>query len=156
MGSKVMELILWRHAEAEDGVPDIGRALTPKGHKQAAKMAEFLLPRLPEGARIVVSPAKRTQQTASALGKSFHTVDAIAPGASPHDLIKAAGWPEGTGCVLLVGHQPSLGAVAAMLLAGQEQYWSVKKGAVWWLSRRERDNETVLRLVIAPEHFLSA
>ena len=149
-----MELILWRHAEAEDGTPDIGRALTAKGHKQAAKMAEFLLPRLPEDTRIIVSPAKRTQQTASALGKSFHTIDAIAPGASPHDLIKAAGWPN-QGCVLLVGHQPALGAVAALLLAEQERYWSVKKGAVWWLSRRERDGdrEAVLRLVIAPEHL---
>jgi hypothetical protein len=29
----------------------------------------------------------------------------------------------------------------------------MKKGAIWWLSRRDRDNETVLRLVIAPEHL---
>lgn len=150
-----MELILWRHAEAEDGMSDIGRALTPKGHKQAAKMAEFLLPRLPEGTRLIVSPAQRAQQTASALGKPFHTVDAIAPGATPHALIKAAGWPAGKGCVLLVGHQPALGAVAALLLAQQEQDWSMKKGAVWWLSHRERcgDAETALRLVIAPEHL---
>lgn len=150
-----MELILWRHAEAEDSTPDLERALTANGRKQAAKMAAFLLPRLPEHTRIIVSPAQRTQQTASALGKPFHTDPAIAPGASPHDLIKASGWPEVKGCVLLVGHQPALGAVAAMLLAEQEQYWSVKKGAVWWLCRRDRsgDTETVLRLVIAPEHL---
>ncbi len=149
-----MELILWRHAEAEDGTPDLGRALTAKGHKQAAKMAEFLLPRLPEETRIIVSPAKRTQQTASALGKAFHTDPAIAPGASAHDLIKAAGWPDQS-CVLLVGHQPCLGGVAALLLAEQEQYWSVKKGAVWWLSSRERDGdaETILKLVIAPDQL---
>ena len=55
-----MELILWRHAEAEDGAPDIARELTAKGHKQATKMAEFLRPRLPENTRILVSPARRT------------------------------------------------------------------------------------------------
>jgi phosphohistidine phosphatase, SixA len=44
-----MELILWRHAEAEDGSPDLERELTGKGHKQAEKMAAFLRPRLPGG-----------------------------------------------------------------------------------------------------------
>ena len=37
-----MDLILWRHAEAEAGEPDDGRALTSKGHKQAEKMAAWL------------------------------------------------------------------------------------------------------------------
>ena len=32
-----MELILWRHAEAEEGYPDLERALTEKGHEQAKK-----------------------------------------------------------------------------------------------------------------------
>ena len=68
-----MELILWRHAEAEDGAPDIARELTAKGHKQATKMAEFLRPRLPENTRILVSPARRTQQTVHALTKHFET-----------------------------------------------------------------------------------
>ena len=36
-----MELILWRHAEAEDGYPDLERALTEKGHEQAKKMADL-------------------------------------------------------------------------------------------------------------------
>jgi phosphohistidine phosphatase len=37
-----MELILWRHAEAEDGIPDMARELTSKGKKQAKHMAAWL------------------------------------------------------------------------------------------------------------------
>lgn len=148
-----MELILWRHAEAEDGMPDSARALTAKGEKQAAKMAGFLHPRLPPDTRMLVSPAKRTQQTAQALNKHFITETSIAPGASPQAILQAADWPQGEGCVLIVGHQPALGEAAALLLAGTAQSWSIKKGAVWWFSRRERagDDETTLRLVITPD-----
>lgn len=150
-----MELILWRHAEAEDGLPDISRALTAKGKKQADKISTFLRTRLPHNTRILVSPAKRAQQTAQALTNNFITEPGIAPGSSPQALLKAAGWPEGEGCTLIVGHQPALGEVAALLMTGKPEYWSVKKGAVWWLSPHERveDNQTTLRLIIAPEHL---
>ena len=37
-----MNLILWRHAEAEDGADDLQRALTGKGRRQAARMAQWL------------------------------------------------------------------------------------------------------------------
>ena len=150
-----MELILWRHAEAEDGMPDDARPLTEKGEKQAEKMAAFLRTRLPHDTRILVSPAKRTQQTAHALTKHFITDPDVAPGASPETIMKAAGWPDGDGSVLVVGHQPALGEVAALLMTGHAGYWSIKKGAVWWLSRRthEGDYQTSLRLVITPDHL---
>ena len=148
-----MELILWRHADAEEGLDDMARRLTAKGEKQADKMADFLRSRLPQGTRILVSPAKRTQQTAQALSKNFTTEPAIAPGASAQAILDAANWVDGNGCILIVGHQPTLGEVAALLMTGKREYWSVKKGAVWWLSRREREAnaETVLRLVMAPD-----
>jgi phosphohistidine phosphatase len=151
-----MELLLWRHAEAEDGIPDMARALTGKGAKQAEKMAGFLRQQLPENTRILVSPARRTQQTAQALTKHFTTEPAIAPGAAPQTLLKAAGWPDAEGCVLLVGHQPTLGEAAALIMTGETAYWSIKKGAVWWFSRRVRageGGETTLRLVITPDHL---
>lgn len=148
-----MELILWRHAEAEDGIVDLSRRLTLKGEKQAAKIAAFLNTRLPDDTRILVSPAKRTQQTAQALAKNFTTEPAIAPGAMPQALLEAANWPDGKGCVLLVGHQPTLGQAAALLMTGKPECWNIKKGAVWWFNRRERGgySETTLRLVIAPD-----
>jgi phosphohistidine phosphatase len=150
-----MELILWRHAEAVDGVPDHSRGLTAKGRQQAKRMANFLTARLPSGTRILVSPALRAQQTASALTTKFITEPAIGVGATPQALLAAAGWPHGNGATLLVGHQPGLGEAAAQIMTGSADYWSVKKGAVWWFSRRERegDYQTVLRLVISPEHL---
>lgn len=148
-----MDLILWRHAEAEDGLPDQSRKLTAKGEKQADLMAAWLRERLPKETRIIASPAKRTQQTALALSGKFETVKEIAVGASVPVLLAAAGWPDAKGAVLVVGHQPTLGQVAALLLGGEEAAWSIKKGAVWWLTSRVRQDETqvVLRAVMAPD-----
>src|SRR5262245_48219615 len=66
-----VDLILWRHAEAEEGTPDEQRKLTGKGHKQAAKMAAWLSERLARHVTILVSPATRTQQTAKAYSGKF-------------------------------------------------------------------------------------
>lgn len=148
-----MDLILWRHAEAEPGEPDDSRALTPKGIKQAQRMAAWLERHLPERCRILVSPATRAQQTARALGRRFRTVDAIAPGASARALLDATRWPDARDPVLVVGHQPTLGEAAALLLSGEEQPWSMRKGAIWWLSNRQRGaaDSIILRVAIAPE-----
>jgi phosphohistidine phosphatase len=148
-----MELILWRHAEAEDGVPDAGRALTRKGRKQAAALAVWLKEHLPRQARILVSPATRAQQTAAALELPFVTTREIGVGATVGELLRAAGWPDAGGAAVVVGHQPTLGRVAAVLLAGAEADWSIKKGAVWWFTHRVRDGDgqVVLRAVIGPD-----
>lgn len=150
-----MDLILWRHAEAvEQGEPDdLSRPLTAKGERQAARMADWLNQRLAASTRIVVSPALRCQQTAKTLGRSYKTVDAIAPGAPPDAVLRAARWPESGEPVLVVGHQPTLGMVAAHLLAELPQPWSVKKGAVWWLRNRDREGlaQVVLQVMMAPD-----
>jgi phosphohistidine phosphatase len=148
-----MDLILWRHAEAEPGEPDMGRRLTAKGIKQAERIAAWLDARLPDTTRILVSPADRAQQTALALKRKFRTVDALAPGASAEALLRAAGWPDAREPVLVVGHQPTLGEAAASVLAGEERPWSVRKAAVWWLSNRVRDGapSVVLKVVIGPD-----
>lgn len=148
-----MELLLWRHAEAEDGEDDLRRRLTERGHKQAKTMARWLREHQPKDLRIIVSPAVRTQQTAEALGLPFETHRKIGPGACVSELIAASGWPHASGAVLIVGHQPSLGHLASLLLAGQEAEWSIKKGALWWLSNRVRRSETqtILRAMIPVE-----
>jgi phosphohistidine phosphatase len=148
-----MDLILWRHAEAEPGEPDQGRRLTAKGLKQAERMGEWLDRHLPDTTRILVSPADRAQQTVLALKRKFRTVDEIAPGASAAAVLAASNWPDAREAVLVVGHQPTLGAVASFLLSGEEASWSVKKGAVWWLTNRDRGGASavVLRVVIAPD-----
>lgn len=148
-----MDLILWRHAEAADGAPDDERELTAKGVRQAEKIAAFLRQHLPEHTRILVSPSMRTQQTVSALTSRFTLAPAIAPGASAQAVLQAARWPDGGGTVLVVGHQPTLGEVASLLLGCNDSSLSIKKGALWWFSRREREGpaQTTLRLVIAPD-----
>ncbi len=152
-----MELILWRHAEAEVGEPDLARRLTTKGEKQARRIAEWLHSRLPDSARILVSPAARAQQTARALAemskRKLKTVEKLAPGAAVDDVLGAANWPDGSSTVVIVGHQPALGRVASRLLAGREQDWAIRKGGLWWISSRERDGaeQVVLRAVISPD-----
>lgn len=148
-----MELILWRHAEAADGVADMARPLTARGQAQAQCIAGWLSPRLPADLRILVSPARRAQETARALRLPFETIDQIAPSADAAALVKAAGWPDAARPTLLVGHQPTLGEVAALLLHGREMSWRIGKGSVWWLRSRQRSNrvEAVLMLAIEPE-----
>lgn len=148
-----MDLILWRHAEAEDGMPDLERALTAKGRKQAAAMADWLDRRLPDNARILVSPAVRAQQTAAALPRRGKTLVALAPGADAASVLAAAGWPDGKETVLVVGHQPTLGEVAALLLCGQEQDFAIKKGGIVWLTgrRREAGPQVVLKAALTAD-----
>jgi len=148
-----VDLILWRHAEAEDGFPDLARALTHKGIRQAQKTAEFLQARLPCDVRVLVSPATRTRQTAEALTSDYTLAPSIAPGASAAAVLQAVRWPDAEGSVLVVGHQPTLGAVAARLLGLPDSSLSVRKSAVWWFSGRERDGvfTVSLKLVMPPE-----
>ena len=148
-----MDLILWRHAEAEESTPDLARKLTVRGKKDAARMAEWLRERLPRDVTVLASPAERTQQTAAALAMPFKTVQGLAPGASVSEILNAAGWPEGSGAVIVVGHQPGLGQAAAFLLSGAEEDCTIKKGAVWWFTGRVRndDQQIVVTAVMAPD-----
>src|SRR4051794_35866351 len=122
-----MDLILFRHCEAEPGEPDLRRRLTPKGHKQAERMASRIERHLPDTSRILVSPTERTQQTAQALNRKFRIVPDLAPGAGVMAVLRAANWPDSREPVLIVGHQPALGMVASYLLCGHELGWSLRK-----------------------------
>jgi phosphohistidine phosphatase len=152
-----VELILWRHADAEDPGPrgDLARELTRKGRGQAEAMAEWLAPRLAGKWRVLTSPAARAVQTVTPLGLDYEIRPRLDPSASADDYLREACWPGG-GNVILVGHQPTLGEVAARLV-GEAGDISVRKGAIWWFATRERGGsaETVLKVVIDPE-MLSA
>ena len=148
-----MDLILWRHADAADGYPDAERELTEKGHAQAKRMAEWLNARLPQDVLILASPATRAQQTAAALRRKVVTCDAVDTSADAQSLLAAAGWPHGERTILIVGHQPTLGRAASLLLSGAEGNMSFKKGAVWWITARPRGGSphAALRAVMAPD-----
>ncbi|HYP70293.1 MAG TPA: histidine phosphatase family protein [Variovorax sp.] len=151
-----MDLIFWRHAEAEDwteGCDDMARSLTLRGEKQAKRMANWLDRQLPEGTRIICSPARRCEQTVLALGRKYKLRPELAPDTTPDALLSVAGWPQGKSVVLLVGHQPSLGQSIALLLGMQQDSCPVRKGALWWIRTRERDGDTqtVVVTVQSPE-----
>jgi phosphohistidine phosphatase len=156
-----MDLILWRHAEAEvaaQGRDDMSRQLTPKGERQATRMAVWLDRHLPDGTRVLVSPARRTEQTAQALGRKYKLRDELTPDAQASDVLTLLKWspetgPQSKGSVLVVGHQPYLGQVISQLLGMREDICAVRKGAVWWLRTRLREEkaQTVLMTVATPE-----
>ena len=160
-----MDLILWRHAEAVDGLVDdsltptetaaldLDRSLTARGEKQALRMSAWLDRQLPEGTRIWASPARRCEQTALALGRKYRVRDELAPSATPAQLLELVQWPAHKYPVLVIGHQPVLGQTIAQLLGLAESECAVKKGAVWWLRSREREgtNQTVIVTVQSPE-----
>ena len=141
-----MDLILWRHAEAEDASDDMVRCLTRKGQQQARMMSAWLHDRLPSEFVLLASEARRSQQTAAVLSKGYHVLSAINPGASLDDVLATLAEQHLDGTVILVGHQPCLGRLAARLMCGDPQYWSIKKGAIWWLSIRQQPGGDSVRL----------
>jgi len=151
-----MDLILWRHAEAEDrreDLPELERGLTPRGEKQAARMGAWLDRQLPEGLRVLASPARRTDQTAAALGRRYKLRAELLPDGSPAELLELVQWPRAKGAVLVVGHQPMLGQTVAQLIGLSASECAIRKGAVWWLRQRQRAEgaETVIVTVQSPE-----
>lgn len=148
-----MDLLLWRHAEAVEGTLDHARELTLRGHKQARKVAAWLKQQQPRDLRVIASPTVRTRQTATTFSKTFDIVSTLGPDGDIANILAASGWPDASTPCLVVGHQPTLGRLAALLLSGTEANWTVKKGALWWFTNRVRDGETqtVLRSVISPD-----
>ncbi|HKB55681.1 MAG TPA: phosphohistidine phosphatase SixA [Ramlibacter sp.] len=151
-----MDLILWRHAEAEElaeGGDDLVRPLTPRGEKHASRMAAWLDRQLPEGTRVLASPALRCEQTAQRLGRKYKVLEGLAPGGTIEALLDAVHWPTARQPVVVVGHQPVLGQMVSHLLHITGGSCAVRKGSVWWLRTRERDGheQTVVWAVLTPE-----
>lgn len=133
-GPKVMDLILWRHAEAHElheGEDDMERPLTARGERQAQRMARWLDKQLPEGIRIFCSPAVRAEQTLLPLGRKYKLRDELSPQCSQDHVLELVKWPNAKHAVLVVGHQPFLGRTAASLLNLANDDLAIRKGAVW-------------------------
>jgi phosphohistidine phosphatase len=148
-----MDILLWRHAEADDSTPDAARALTERGHAQARRVARWLESHAPADMRLISSPARRAKETALAFTPTFEIDPRLSPGQSLAEHLKAIGGREQPGAVMVVGHQPTLGQLAAHLLGWPDTALSFKKGSLWWFSLRIREgvDQTVLRAVISPE-----
>jgi phosphohistidine phosphatase len=151
-----MELILWRHAEAEahkpDQLADQLRVLTPKGARHASRVGAWLDRQLPAHCRILSSPATRCVQTAEGLGRKFQTLDALNTDSTPQDILAASGWPNARLPVVIVGHNPLLGQVASLIFTGQVHDWKIRKASVFWVAvKGEDDPAPFVRLVVGPD-----
>ncbi len=159
-------ILLWRHAIAEDLADfddlDSARPLSKKGLKQADKMACWLTSNMPKDTLIISSNALRAEQTAQALDQEYIVLASLAPGATLAsalqticDLSKNNLHSEN---LLVVGHQPWLGLLAAQLLnlpnhlPENAKEISIKKGAVWWFKRSNSQENQPFKLftVLAP------
>ena len=116
-----MHVILVRHADAERGEPDELRVLSAKGRDQSRRLGETLVADGIRPATILTSPLVRARETADAIaratGASVEPVERLAPGATVDDLraaVAGRGDP-----VVVVGHQPDCGRIAAAL-TGEE------------------------------------
>lgn len=117
-----MRLYLVRHAEAAPGEPDELRTLTPEGREQARALGERLRNEDAAPAVVLTSPLLRARETGDELARALDVEsepdERLAPGASVDDVRAAV---EGRGDqVVVVGHQPDCGQVAAALTGGPE------------------------------------
>jgi len=114
-----MRLVLVRHAEAAPGSPDELRTLTAEGREQAQKLGEQLRAEGVVPDAVLTSPLLRARETGAALGFGApEPHDALAPGATEEDVREAVTGRGGT--VIVVGHQPDCGRIAAALGDGTE------------------------------------
>ena len=160
-------LILWRHAEAEDesaSGKDIDRALTRRGRKDAVKMAKWLTEHLPSNTTILCSPARRCLETASALhdlsGLELNVAEFLSVNSTVARIAKEVSNDDMTKTIAIIGHQPNLGMLIARLLGMNQTTCVVKKGQVWWLRQRIADDEkqalqTYLFAVQNPDYLVS-
>jgi phosphohistidine phosphatase len=130
-----MRLYLVRHAEAAPGEPDELRPLTPAGREQARALGKRLLGEDAVPAVILTSPLLRARETGGEIARSFDIEsipdERLAPGATVDDVREAV---QGRGDqVIVVGHQPDCGQIAAELTGGPEPRFPAGGHAVFEL-----------------------
>jgi len=117
-----VRLYLVRHAEAAKGEPDELRELTPAGRKQARELGRKLAADGVGPDVVLSSPLLRARQTAAevarATGSTVERDERLAPGATVADVREAIAGRGGH--VVVVGHQPDCGRIAAALTGGEE------------------------------------
>lgn len=134
------DLILWRHAEAEGISPsgnDVDRRLSEQGRRDATAMAEWLDQCLPADTVVWCSPAQRCRETVtpySAL-RQFNIIfaDVLGVDSDVEHLYSAVCHQQSAQALLIIGHEPNLGALLGRLTKTQNMTHSVNKGEVWWL-----------------------
>jgi phosphohistidine phosphatase len=135
-----MELIVLRHAEAEDHAPtDHLRRLTEKGTHQAEAVGVYLKEHAIKVDIILSSPALRTAETAEIVAEELElevqTVPWALPGMTPEMAMNSLERFQSAKRVLLVGHQPDIGLLVARLLGlRDDRSLHVRKASLFQLN----------------------
>jgi phosphohistidine phosphatase len=120
-----MDIWLLRHAIAEETSSTgryADRALTADGLRRAERVARGLVALEPSIELVLTSPYRRARQTAEpaaralGLARRFRETRALEPGRDPREILDEVHAEEAAG-VLLVGHEPHLGALLGILVA---------------------------------------
>jgi phosphohistidine phosphatase len=117
-----VQLYLVRHAEAAEGEPDELRPLTAEGRRAARELGDRLAANGVRPDAVLTSPLLRARETGAELARSAgveaEADERLAPGATADD-VKAAASERGE-TVVVIGHQPDCGRIAAALTGGEE------------------------------------
>ena len=120
------EVILLRHAHAEPastGQADIDRPLSPVGLAEAAAAGRWLLAQGLQPDRVLCSPSRRTRETLEAVlavtGYAEQRLEPAIYEATPGTLIGLLQEQGEVERLLLVGHNPGLERLVALLDTGQ-------------------------------------
>jgi len=149
-------VVLWRHADAGDPLPgreaDYARPLSAKGRAQAASVGRWLASRLAPPLRVLSSPAPRARQTAAALTPDPVIEPRLEPASSleAYGEVLGAALAQSRDTIVLVGHQPFIGALASRLLGAGDLSLAVAKAGCWCF-RAQRGGAWRLDAVMHPD-----
>lgn len=156
-----MRLFFLRHAEAGDAPVDAARELTAKGRRDARRAGRFLAGLGVAFDRAYTSPLVRARQTADlvvarcpvARGGRLEVVDELLNGTTAAGFRRwLASLPEAES-VLLVGHEPSLGAwVRGLIGLSRAAGLPLSKGAVARVDTDDR-RAGVLKFLVNPRQM---
>jgi phosphohistidine phosphatase len=136
-----LDFYLVRHGEAVSEIYDPRRPLTAAGDAAVDRLARLALARAVRASAIFHSGILRAQQTAEILAGHLAPKAGVRPiaGLSPEDdpAIAAGELAEARDSVILVGHLPHLGRLAALLVKGDSERETIhfKPAAMACLSR---------------------
>lgn len=139
------EIILLRHAHADAataGQDDLARALSLRGEAEADAAGAWLKQHGVVPACVLTSPAARAHATCervlAVLGYADVRSDARIYDATPATLIRVLDEHTDAGSVLLVGHNPGLEDLVALMTEGDSDSGrGMPPGGVAWLSLPE-------------------
>lgn len=153
------DLLLLRHgiaAEPSADRPDAERPLTPRGEERTRAVLQRLVALELGCDQLLTSPLLRARQTAelavaAGLAPALGVAEALAPGGDPLPLLEQAA---GVGRLLLVGHEPDLGNLAARLIGAPAGSLLLKKAGVALLQRQGPGPAWRLLLLLGPAQLL--